>query len=77
MDTLTVTQAQSDSYKLIEDVNENHHTVLIVGKKNNAVLIGESDWRSIQETMFLLTVPGMKKSLIEGMKEPLSKCTRY
>ncbi len=76
MDTLTVTQARSNLYKLIEKVDENHHPTLIVGKKNNAVLIGEADWRSIQETMFLLTVPGMRESIIEGIKEPLSKCTQ-
>ena len=76
MDTLTVTQARSNLYKLIEKVDENHHPTLIGGKKNNAVLIGEADWRSIQETMFLLTVPGMRESIIEGIKEPLSKCTQ-
>lgn len=76
MDTLTVTQARSNLYKLIEKIDEDHHPMLIVGKKSNAVLIGETDWRSIQETLFLLSIPGMRESIIEGMKEPLSTCSK-
>jgi antitoxin YefM len=74
MDILTVTEARSNFYKLIEKVGENHHPTLIVGKKGNAVLMSESDWNSINETMYLLGFSGMRESIIEGMKEPLDLC---
>jgi antitoxin YefM len=76
METLTVTQARADLYKLIEKVGTDHHPTLIVGKKGNAVLMSEEDWHSVNETMYLLSVPGMRESIIEGMNEPLESCAR-
>jgi antitoxin YefM len=76
MDTTTVTHARANLYKLIEKVDEDHHPVLIMGKKNNAVLISEADWNSINETMYLLAIPGMRESIIEGMAEPLDNCSK-
>jgi PHD/YefM family antitoxin component YafN of YafNO toxin-antitoxin module len=40
------------------------------------VLIAESDWRSIQETLYLLSIPGMRRSIQQGMKEPLSNAAK-
>jgi PHD/YefM family antitoxin component YafN of YafNO toxin-antitoxin module len=50
--------------------------VLISGKRRNAVLLSEEDWRSIQETLYLLSIPGMRESIVKGMKTPVSKCAR-
>lgn len=72
---LTVTDARANLYRLIDEANESHEPVLIAGKRNNAVLVGEDDWRSIEETLYLMSIPGMKESIIAGVKEPLSECS--
>lgn len=71
MPVLSASDARSRLYRLIDQANESHEPVLISGKRNNAVLIAEDDWKSIQETLFLLSIPGMKESILEGMSEPL------
>ena len=73
MAVLTASAARSKLYRLIDQTNESHEPVIISGKRNNAVLVSEDDWKSIQETIYLSSIPGMKESIIKGMKEPLSK----
>jgi antitoxin YefM len=73
MAVLTASAARSKLYRLIDQTNESHEPVIISGKRNNAVLVSEDDWKSIQETLYLSSIPGMKESIINGMKEPLSK----
>ncbi len=73
MKILSVTEARKNIYKLINQASDSHEPIHITGKNNNAVLIGEDDWRAIQETIYLLSVPGMRDSIVEGMKTPLSK----
>lgn len=73
MKTLSTTEARKQIYKLVEYANETHLPVQITGKKSNAVLVGEDDWRSIQETLYLMSIPGMRESIIEGMKTPISE----
>jgi len=73
MSILTASDARSNLYRLIDQTNESHEPIIISGKRNNAVLISEEDWMSIQETLFLVSIPGMKESIINGMKEPLEK----
>ena len=74
MPTLTVTEARSKLYKLLDDVAESHEPILITGKRTNAVLISEADWRAMEETMYLLSIPGMRESIIEGMNTPVEEC---
>lgn len=74
MTTINITNARKDLYNLVESVNVNHEPTLIVGKKGNAVLIAEEDWRAIQETLYLNSVPGMTQSILEGAKEELNDC---
>ncbi len=74
MPTLTATQARSKLYRLIDDTAASHQPVTITGKRGNAVLISEEDWRAIQETLYLMSVPGMRKSIREGLAVPLSEC---
>ena len=74
MTTMNVTDVRKDLYNLINTVHDNHDTLLIKGKKNNAVLVSESDWLSLQETLYLISQPGMRDSIIEGMKEPVEDC---
>ncbi len=75
MKTLNITRARSELFKLIDETASSHEPVYITGKRNNAVLISEDDWRSIQETLYLLSIPNMRESIIEGMKEPLDECS--
>ena len=74
MSVLTASAARASLYKLIDETNASHTPVIISGKRNNAVLVSESDWNAIQETLYLSSIRGMKKSIIEGAKEPLSEC---
>ena len=76
MAVITASDARTKLYRLIDETNESHEPVIISGKRNNAVLGSEDDWKAIQETLFLSSIPGMKESIISGMKEPLSKCGR-
>jgi len=68
MSSINVTNARKDLYNLVERVNSTHEPVEITGKESNAILVGEEDWRSIQETLYLSSIPGMRESIVEGMK---------
>ena len=74
MTTVTVSEARAKLYRLIDDATSSHEPILITGKRNNAVLVSEEDWSSIQETLHLLSVPGMRESIIEGLKTPIDNC---
>jgi antitoxin YefM len=71
MATLNATEARANLYKLIDDTTVNHEPVIITGKRGNAVLLAEEDWNAINETLYLLSVPGMRESIIDGMQEAL------
>jgi len=73
MTTVNVTEARANLYKLIDDASVNHEPVVITGKRVNAVLLAEDDWTAINETLYLLSVPGMRESIIEGMQENLDE----
>jgi toxin YoeB len=73
MRTFTAKQAKLKLTGLIDSTAESHEPIHITGEHASAVLVSEDDWRSIQETLYLLSVPGMRESLVKGMKEPLSK----
>ena len=71
MTTLNVTEARANLYKLMDDATVNHEPVVITGKRGNAVLLAEDDWNAINETLHLLSVPGMRESIVEGMQESI------
>ena len=73
MSTLNATEARSKLYNLIDEAASSHEPILITGKRNNAVLLSENDWNAINETLYLLSIPGMRKSIREGMDEEISK----
>lgn len=75
MPTLTVTEARSSLYQLVDSVANTHEPVLITGKRTNAVLISEEDWRAINEPLYLLAIPGMRESIVEGMQTPIAECS--
>jgi prevent-host-death family protein len=76
MTTLTASQARANLYKLLDETASTHEPIQITGKRNNAVLVSEDDWRAIQETLHLLSIPKMRESIIEGLKTPVSKCSK-
>ena len=76
MTILNATEARSKLYTLIDETTETHQPIVITGKRGNAVLVSEEDWNSIAETLHLLSVPGMRESLKEGMKEDLAECSK-
>jgi prevent-host-death family protein len=76
MTTLTASEARASLYRLIDETSDNHQPVLITGKRHNAVLVSEEDWASIQETLFLLSVPGMRESVREGLAMPIEACDK-
>ena len=71
MSTVSATEARKRLYALIDEVGQSHEPVQITGKRSNAVLLSEDDWRSIQETLHLVSIPGMRDSILEGMAAPL------
>ena len=74
MATLSATEARTKLYRLIDQASLSHEPIVITGKRGNAVLISEDDWRSIQETMYLLTIPGMRESIRKGLATPVEDC---
>ena len=76
MKTISATSARSDLYRLIDSGLSDHEPVQITGKRGNAVLLSEEDWRAIQETLHLLSIPGMRDSIVRGMAEPVERCSR-
>jgi prevent-host-death family protein len=74
MTTLSATEARAKLFRLIDEVADSHMPVLITGKRANAVLVSEADWRAIEETIYLLSIPDMRESIIEGLNTPLEEC---
>jgi prevent-host-death family protein len=73
---VTASKARSSLYRLIDEAAESHAPIRISGKRNNAVLVGEDDWSAIQETLYLLSIPGMRESIRRGLKTPVSKLSK-
>ncbi|MFP5357795.1 MAG: type II toxin-antitoxin system Phd/YefM family antitoxin [Gammaproteobacteria bacterium] len=74
MPTLTASEARANLYRLLDEAAESHEPITISGKRNSAVLVSAEDWSAIQETLFLLSVPGMRESIKAGMAEPVEEC---
>lgn len=76
MTVLTASEARANLYRLIDQAAESHEPILIAGKRTSAVLLSSEDWNAIQETLYLLSIPGMRESIKDGMAEPLSKSAK-
>jgi antitoxin YefM len=70
MTTVSTTEARKDLYRLVDQVQDTHEPIQINGKRGNAVLVSEADWQALQETLFLVSIPGMRESILEGMATP-------
>ncbi|MBT2774283.1 type II toxin-antitoxin system Phd/YefM family antitoxin [Halomonas sp. ISL-60] len=74
MNGITAIEARSNLYRLIDETAESHQPIVIMGKRNKAVLVSEEDWSAIQETLYLLSVPGMRESIREGINTSVDEC---
>lgn len=76
MTALKASKAIANLYRLIDEPVDSHEPVLIAGKRASAVLVSVEDWRAIQETLFLASIPGMRKSIRKGLKTSLKQCVK-
>lgn len=76
MTTLTTSQARANLYNLVNKIASYHAPIQITGKRHNAVLISEEDWQAMNETLYLLSIPGMRKSITKGLKTPVKSCAK-
>jgi prevent-host-death family protein len=76
MTVIKASEARAKLYRLIDEAAVSHEPILITGKRRNAVLVSEEDWRSVQETLFLLSIPGMRESIIDGLNTPVEECAK-
>lgn len=70
MTSISATEARKRLYSLLDDVAASHESIEITGRRSNAVLVSEDDWRAVQETLHLLSIPGMRESILEGVATP-------
>ena len=71
MTNITASEARKRLYKLVDDVAESHEPIQIAGKRKSAVLLSEEDWRAVQETLYLVSIPGMRESPRRRLKTPV------
>ena len=74
MEILNASQARANLFKLLEQVNRDSKPCVITSRKGDGVLISKDDWESIQETLYLQSISGMRESIVKGMQTPLSEC---
>jgi antitoxin YefM len=75
MKTITASHARTNFYRLLEETAQSSEPIQITGKRGNAVLVSADDWRALQETVYLLSIPGMRESIREGLDTPLDECS--
>ena len=68
-------QARSILDRLINQATESREPIRIDGSENVGFLISEAQWRAIQETIHLQSIPGMTESIVEGMTTPIEECS--
>jgi len=74
MAIFTATDARRRLYQLLSEVAESHEPVHITSNRGNAVLVSEDDWRAVQETLYLVAIPGMRQSIQDGLLTPIEEC---
>lgn len=77
MTTFSATEARAKLYRLIDQAAESHEPIRIVGNRRDAVLVSATDWAAMQETLCLLSVPGLRDSIIDGINTPIDRCANH
>ena len=75
MKTITATEARAKLYRLLDEAAESNEPIQITGRRHNAVLLSEEDWRALEETLYLVSIPDMRESIREGMETPVEDCS--
>ncbi len=75
MKTITATDARANLYRLLDEAAESNEPIQITGRRHNAVLLSEEDWRALEETLYLVSIPDMRESIREGMETPVEECS--
>ncbi|KPK92995.1 antitoxin [bacterium SM23_31] len=75
MKTISVTKARAKLYKLLDEAKSSGEPIQITGKRTNGVLVSEDDWRAISDTLYLLSIPGMRESIRDGLRLPIDECS--
>lgn len=76
MQILSASEARANLYRLMDQAAQSHQPIIIAGKRHDAVLLAAEDWQAIQETLYLLSVPGMRESIKDGMAESITACSK-
>lgn len=71
---LSASEARANLYRLLDEAASSHEPILITGKRSNGILVSEDDWRAIEETLHLVSIPGMRESILEGGATPVEEC---
>ncbi len=66
MTTVNATEARAQLYTLIDETTASHQPIVIKGKRSNTILLSEEDWNTINETLYLVSIPGMRESIMKG-----------
>jgi antitoxin YefM len=74
MPVLNVKNVKENLDAILETIQDTYEPLIIAGEKHSAVLVSEDVWRSIEETLYLSSIPGMKESIINGMREKIEEC---
>ena len=74
MTTLSVSEARANLYRLIDEAAEHHQPIQITGKRHDAILLSVEDWEAIQETLYLMGIPGMREAIKDGLTTPIEEC---
>ena len=74
MSVINATTARNNFFRIMDEAIDNREPICVTGKKGNVVIVSEEDWRSIQETLYLVNIPDMKEKLLQGMQTPNSEC---
>ena len=78
MNSISITKVRANLYQTVSEVNESSQPITITNNRGkNAVLVGEEDWKAIQETLYLNSIPGLSQSILASKEEDLSECTSY
>lgn len=71
------TNFRKNIFEMLDQTIKYNEPVNISTKSGNAVLISEDEYNSLMETLYLTSVPGMKKKLEEGMNTPVEECEEF
>lgn len=74
MTTTNITNFRKNAFNYVEQTIRYNEPLNISTKEGNAVLLSEEDYSGIMETLYLVSMPGMREKIMEGMNAPLEDC---